>query len=135
MPTDGGLAELLICHLVSDVCSHEDGHGDAQFAPDDLGDQLQTLGARVHTLGCAEGKGIKTKDTQSRLETATEIAADVGAGRMKTAGEQLARVGGIQLDDSKHGAEVIYRSSDRRTTTCSSFALWYIYIEYCWVSF
>lgn len=51
MPTDGGLAELLIGHLVSDVRPHEDGHGDAQFAPDDLRDQLQTLGARVHALG------------------------------------------------------------------------------------
>lgn len=67
MPTNGGLAELLICHLVSDVCPHEDGHGDAQFAPDDLGDQPQTSGARVHPLGRTDGESIKTKETQSRL--------------------------------------------------------------------
>lgn len=69
MPTDGGLTELLLRHLVGDVCAHEDGHGDAQFGPDDLRDQLQTLRTRIHALERADGKGIKIKETLSRPQT------------------------------------------------------------------
>lgn len=79
MPTDGGLAELLLCHLIGDVGSHEDGHGDAQFGPDDLRDQLQTLGARIHALERVDSKGIEIKEMPSRPLTATETAADIGS--------------------------------------------------------
>lgn len=48
--TDGGLTELLLRDLVGDVCSHEDGHGDAEFTLNDLWNQLQAVRAHINSL-------------------------------------------------------------------------------------
>lgn len=48
--TNSCFAELFISYLIGDVCTHQDGRGDAQFGSDNLGDKLQTLGTCIHTL-------------------------------------------------------------------------------------
>lgn len=48
--TNGGFAEFLIRHLISDICSHQDAHLDAQLLMNNLWDQLQSVRAFVHPL-------------------------------------------------------------------------------------
>lgn len=49
--TNGGLAELLVGHLVGDVGPHKHTHFDAKLLADDVRYQLQTIGSFIHTLG------------------------------------------------------------------------------------
>lgn len=66
MRTDRRFTKLLLCDLVGDVRPHEDGHSDAQLLPDDLGDQLQALRTRIHTLE-------QTTGTHAQRSTCTSL--------------------------------------------------------------
>ena len=68
--TNGGFTELLLSDLIGYVCSHKDGHCDAQLSFDHLRDQPQSLWALIYTL----------QETTTNRMTSTTNLIQIGSG-------------------------------------------------------